>query len=332
MTRLQDVNTTDVRSAIELGCRTMSSVFNADDNDIPFFGSHVRPQAELRFSAAHSEAHVPGRHLNALLNAEDAAGVAVDEAAIEKHAAAAFYSYSGPIAMPLNRAELGGPLVNFIPHNIREGFHALYPLVQYRDSDQARQLAEASIEAFRRYWSVDEGWDRPVLQGLGLEAWESLFIPGEARTLGPLVKYYRATGYGPALELALELAEKITGEFFTADGDHDRELLGDHTHSVTCVMSSLAQLADLTGDAVLMLRVKAFYDNGLWAMRDPLGWVVESTNPDAPPDRGEVNNTGDIVETALILGRWGLERVLPRRRAHCARPYPAVATARHFLY
>ena len=101
--------------------------------------------------------------------------------------------------MPLNRAELDGPLVNFIPHNIREGFHALYPLVQYRDSDRTRQLAEASIEAFRRYWSVDEGWDRPALQGLGLEAWESLFIPGEARTLGPLVKYYRATGYGPAL-------------------------------------------------------------------------------------------------------------------------------------
>ena len=70
-------------------------------------------------------------------------------------------------------------------------------------------------------------------------------------------------------------------------------------------MSSLAQLADLTGDAALLLRVKTFYDNGLWAMRDPLGWVVESTNPDAPPDRGEVNNTGDIVETALILGRWG---------------------------
>ena len=121
MTRLQDVNTTDVRSAIELGCRTMSSVFNADDNDVPFFGSRVRPQAELRFSAAHSEAHVPGRHLNALLNAEDAAGVEVDEAAIEKHAAAAFYSYSGPIAMPLNRAELDGPLVHFHPAQYPRG-------------------------------------------------------------------------------------------------------------------------------------------------------------------------------------------------------------------
>ena len=44
MTRLQDVNTTDVRSAIELGCRTMSSVFNADDNDIPFFGDVCAPK------------------------------------------------------------------------------------------------------------------------------------------------------------------------------------------------------------------------------------------------------------------------------------------------
>ena len=33
--------------------------------------------------------------------------------------------------------------------------------------------------------------------------------------------------------------------------------------------------------------------------------MIESAEPDAPSDRGEVNNTGDIVETALILGRWG---------------------------
>ena len=62
MTRLNDVNTTDIRDAIRLGCRTMCNVFNADDNDIPFFGSSVRPEAELTFSSFNSEAHVPGRH------------------------------------------------------------------------------------------------------------------------------------------------------------------------------------------------------------------------------------------------------------------------------
>ena len=70
-------------------------------------------------------------------------------------------------------------------------------------------------------------------------------------------------------------------------------------------MSSLAQLADLMQDSLLMRRVRAFYDNGLREIRDALGWVIESSLPDRPSDLGEVNNTGDILETALILGRWG---------------------------
>ena len=49
----------------------MSNVFNADDNDIPFFRSEVLPNPRLSFSNIHSESHVPGRHLNALLEAED---------------------------------------------------------------------------------------------------------------------------------------------------------------------------------------------------------------------------------------------------------------------
>ena len=65
--KLSNVNTTDIKAAIELGCRTMSNVFNADDNDIPFFGSEVLPNPRLSFSNVHSESHVPGRHLNALL-------------------------------------------------------------------------------------------------------------------------------------------------------------------------------------------------------------------------------------------------------------------------
>ena len=54
-----------------------------------------------------------------------------------------------------------------------------------------------------------------------------------------------------------------------------------------------------------MERVRAFYDNGLNDIRDEIGWVIESSGDGADPDHGEVNNTGDIVETALLLGRWG---------------------------
>jgi hypothetical protein len=309
LTKLANVNTADVRDAIRLGCLTMSAVFNADDGDVPFFESRVRPEAYLRFHEGHSEAHVPGRHLNALLNAEDAAGIRIDEGAVDKHARAAFLSYSGSVPLPLNRARIGGQPVNFLPHNVREGFHALYALAKYRDSSRANLLAEASIDAIFKYWHPVRGWDRDRLgtdHAVKLvEGDSSTFITGLARAIGPLVKYYRAAGYAPALELALVLKEKAIHEFFTEDGRYARQEFGTHTHSTTCVMSSLAQLADLTGDSHLMGRVKAFYNNGLWQIRDSLGWVVESSGPDADPDRGEVNNTGDVVETALILGRWG---------------------------
>lgn len=305
MSRLRNVNTTDIADAIRLGCRTMCNVFNADDDNVPFFGSRVFPEARLSFSPVHSESHVPGRHLNALLNAEDAIGIELDERCIDNHASAAFLAYSGPVALPINRDEAGGPPVNFTPHNCREGFHALYPLVHFRHSERAREFAEASIRAILKYWSPMAGWDYDTLEDeLGLRVHRSTYVVGLGRSIGPLVKYYKATGYGAALDLAIVLKDKAL-EFFTESGDYNRETFGSHTHSTTCVMSSLAQFAELTSDARLMGRVKAFYDNGLPEFSDPLGWVIENSGDEAPADRGEINNSGDILETALILGRWG---------------------------
>ena len=106
--KVKDVNTTSIREAVTLGCHTMSSVFNADDHDIPFFGSVVRPEVGFSFHPIYSEAHIPGRHLNALLYAENALGIRLDESAIQKHERAAFFSYSAPVALPLNRNEIGG--------------------------------------------------------------------------------------------------------------------------------------------------------------------------------------------------------------------------------
>ena len=306
MGKVGQVNTTDIADAIRLGCRTMQSIFNADDDGFPFFASSLRPTAALKFHPCHSESHVPGRHLNALLNAEDAIGAELDEKAVANHRRAAFFSYSGPVALPLNREVVGGQLVNFCPHNLREGFHALYALVRYRRDDQASDLAERSIAVIFDLWKPDRGWDVGRLSELGLHYQECQgFLHGEARMLGALVKYYRTTRHGPALELALILKDKAITEFFTDEGRYDADrFVTRHSHSITCVMSSLAQLADLTKDAALMMRVKAFYDNGLWNMRDEIGWSPESVLQQGS-DHGEANNTGDILETALILGRWG---------------------------
>ena len=52
-----------------------------------------------------------------------------------------------------------------------------------------------------------------------MEFHSTTFIIGLARAIGPLVKLHRHTGCAGALELALELADKATSEFFLPSGD-----------------------------------------------------------------------------------------------------------------
>ena len=159
-------------------CATCSTRMTTN---VPFFSSRVLPEAQLSFSPVHSESHVPGRHLNALLNAEDAIGIELDERCIDNHANAAFLAYGGPVALPINRDGVGGPQVNFTPHNCREGLHALYPLVRFRHSERARAIAEDSIRTIPKYWSPINGW--------------GLRLPGRrTRTPGPSLHVYRRPG------------------------------------------------------------------------------------------------------------------------------------------
>ena len=65
MGKVSNVNTTDIADAIRLGCRTTQSVFNADDGDVPFFMSRVRP-------CPYRKLHPP----------ENAGRLALDEAAV----------------------------------------------------------------------------------------------------------------------------------------------------------------------------------------------------------------------------------------------------------
>ena len=112
MAKLGNVNTTNICAAIELGCHAIGNVLNADDNHIPFFTSEVRPDVYLGWGL---ESDIPGRHLDALLNAEDATGVPADEDILENETNALFFSYTGPVALPLHRDKIDGPPC-FISH------------------------------------------------------------------------------------------------------------------------------------------------------------------------------------------------------------------------
>ena len=187
MTKLREVNTTDLVGAIYLGIHTMCNSFNADDADIPFGGAQVLPEG--RFSSS-SESHLPGRHLNAVLNASDAVGIEVDEDCIQKHLKAAFFSYS-QATLPLQRVpeheHVNNKPILLQEHDIREGFHALYSLTKYRGSDFARKLAQSSIDVISSYWVPDEQWNYDLIEkDLCVKiarAGSSTFIQGLARAI-----------------------------------------------------------------------------------------------------------------------------------------------------
>ena len=304
---LNDVNTTDIPGAIRLACETMQRIFNPDDQNRPYFDARILPLEEVGFAfmSLYTEAHVPGRHLHALLNAQEILGVPVDPIAIEKHRQTAFYSFSGPVPFPLNRLKITGPCIEFADHNLREGLLGLNALVKFRGDHEARKIADRCIEGIFEYWSPENGWDQARLEALGLRVTQRTFIWGPARAIGPILRYHQTTGSPRALELALLLADKAFDSFFREDGAFDNQTFGWHTHSTTCTLSSLAQLAAYLKDARMLERVRTFFDRGLRQIRDELGWVIEADTEERNPDRGEANNTGDILETALILGAHG---------------------------
>lgn len=297
---LKDVNSEDLRGAIELACRAMAGALNADDGEMPFFSATAWPDPHLSFSRHHGESHVPGRHLNALLNAKDL-GFSVDEHAVRCEERAAFFSFSGAAPLPMSRYEISDPGPHFfLDHNCREGMFALYALSHFERNEKADRLAQEMIAYINTHYLPDFAWDGD-LESRGVRTMLSPFIAGMARMIGPLVKYCVSSDREPALTLARALADRALAHY-PEDGSFDPVRIGtSHAHSITCVLSSLAQLADETGDAGMLSRVKAFYDDGLHELHNELGWCYEDTG--RRTGRGEVNNSGDILETALILGK-----------------------------
>ncbi|MCY3957747.1 MAG: hypothetical protein OXG65_05585 [Chloroflexi bacterium] len=301
--RVANVNTTSIPAAIELACQAMGRVFNPADNGYPYMYTRIWPDGWLGFSPYHGAIQLSGRHLDALLAAEDALGVELDEDVIAQHAEGTFFSLSaGPL--PCNHSTPGGPLTSVDEHSIREAVHGLHALARYRKSDRAVDAAEGLIADVRRFWRAASDWDQDGLQAayqLPMTA-RPTFVEGVGRAIGPLTKLYSTTGSASALALAQELAAHASDRFFLSDGSYDADRLGAHTHSTTCTLSGMALLGSVLDDTGLLRRVRTFYDNGLRVIRDEVGWVRERHHPNFHPEQGEMNNVGDVIETALILG------------------------------
>lgn len=325
------VNTRDLRLAIEAGMGPMSTFFDERCGGLPFFGNAMTgTDAGNSHHESFSMAHIPGRWLNALLFAEDVLGIPADAEAIETLRRWAYRSLtSAGIGFPacLNLDEMTAKKETDL-HNLREVMHALYALTRYRGDDAARTLGLSLIDAVDRYfddevcalreaeYTRDTG--AKVQCWSGTHRYKSPFPVTFGRYIGPLVKFYLATGEPAALRQALRLKDACFAHVLNARGDYDVEVFGGHTHSTTAMISSLALLGEATGDRAILKRVRRFMENGLSQIAVDFGWCIEGYQ--RADCVGEVNNTADILETCLVLARAGYagyfaraERIL---RAH----------------
>lgn len=307
--RLQ-VNSTDLQLAIREGCRPMQSLLDPSRNYAPYFGNVMSGNDPCQSHARHYTAgHVPGRWLNALLNAESALGIEMDEEVVAHLARWTFEAtnHSSGLARSLDPDSFEW-LPEIDLHNLRETMHALYSLVCFRGDQRALEAAKRMIATVDEYFDYETGtWNEERFQAehgaITVRSCGEQLPASFGRYIGSLVKLYRACKLPSALQQAIRLKDTLLKHVFTADGEFDSERFGGHTHSTTSTMSSLAQLAETLKDESLLERVRIFMDNGLQSIAMPTGWCIEGN---AREDHyGELNNTSDIMETCLILGRMG---------------------------
>ena len=346
MNKYVNVNKRDLRLALKEALRPMMTFFDPNHGNIPYFGNCMTGE---NWGNAHSTtfsmAHIPGRWLNGLLNAEDVLGkenAALNEEAVQTLGRWARYSISASKLgfPPCIDEDTTKPILKTDLHNLREVMHALTALVQFRGDEEARTCGMQLIDAVDRYFDYASGQFREELwrqeTGGSLFKWGALhadeitFPVTFGRYIGPLVKFYKATGEVRALQQAISLKDVCFRDVLNEKGDYDVRIHGSHTHSTTAMISSLAILGDVLRDRTILDRCRAFVENGLNQIAVDFGWCIE--NYARQDDVGEINNTADILETCLILGKWGCpgyyaraERIL---RAHLL---PSQLLDTHFI-
>src|SRR5689334_17000202 len=165
--QLSSVNRTDLDDAIRLACHPMSSAFNPDDNELPYFGCLMRPRAQ--FIALRAECFVPPVHLHALLNAENAIGAVVEPDVIERHRRGLAFSAGGKLPVPMERFSNQDMEPNSLkPGSLAFSMNGLAALVRYRNDENAHAIAERCIGQVLALWQPERGWDKEKLTEAGV--------------------------------------------------------------------------------------------------------------------------------------------------------------------
>lgn len=313
----------DLREAMALCVRCLCSMFDADRDDEPYFYSNRRADGtgELLHSVEIGIPHVVGRCLLGGRQAEEAAGI---EFPVDAQAILARYlrqSFDNEDHLNSYVDAAGDRYIEF--HNIREGLWGLWAMIRRGDA-WAGEAATAAIATLDALTDETGRWSLERAAALGLaERCRGVSVPNAARAVEPLLALWRETGDERAYRLAGQYARAGLETMFEPNGRFapmDRS--SGHVHSITSSLSGIAEYALVAGDAATLGACRRIVDAGVPEYFSSWGWGDE-VYPDHPadePGRGEMNQTGDVIRAALLLGtpadyalaeRWLRGMVLP---------------------
>ncbi|MDE2854853.1 MAG: hypothetical protein OXN88_11835 [Chloroflexota bacterium] len=311
----------DLRRHLNLAVEHIFNTLDERQDYLPFFHYELIQQPTRLQHGPFDSPHVVGRFLDALGCC--AAIIDLPEApAVYDALARQLYDSleRGASGLPWNAPTPWGPNMA-VMHNCREVMLGLLALWNWRGDARAapalRRLCRSMLAA------IGDGARFPG-ECLGAAGWTSAFsgilAPPPATTgrmIRVLVQYYRQSDDEVALELARRFAWDNLETAFDADGGIRAEA-GTHMHSITGTITGLIEYGLLMEDEAIIERARRAYDIGMAPFRSSYGWVKEFrwgswlAEPLAAAgyagfdiNRGEANNTGDLIEAALLLGGRG---------------------------
>lgn len=316
-------NTRSLDTAIREAANPMMEWYDEKHDDLPFFANVVtdigynEPGFKHDFGNYHhtswSAGHCANRWMESLYRSM-LVGEKMDPLTYEKLKKWIFRIYDNGIGLPANLdLETFELKKESDICNLRESFYGLACVYLCERDPRTLEIARNVISVVDRYLDKQTGvWDDARYReetgahavGLFTGDWETTrFCNTFGRFVGGLTVFYQATGMQEALRLALELADIALRTDIREDGSFDLNRTASHVYSTSSMLSGIAFLAGLTKDQTLFRRLDAFMQNGYNDVALPCGWVCE--NLKSTTLRGEINDSCDLLEVCLELGKAG---------------------------
>lgn len=262
--------------------------------------------------------HMVGRFVDALAVTATVCTFEPDD-----EANAAFRGYlhdclDNEFTMPFH-ITLNGPAQNGWIHNCREVLLGLLGLASWKGDSESADLAGKFVRSIEKVTRATGHFPSGSIGTAGFGSFDPTQLNMcSGRLIRALLNYYRLTGDELGVELGRRFADVNIRETFTPDGGL-KEASGNHLHSTQGTMTGLIDLGFLTGEQRYSTLGCRLYENGLRPWRTSYGWAKEYKTYDDPNhwhyDSGEANNTGDYIESALLLGLNGAPEYF--REAEC---------------